>query len=144
MEKRYSNEGGKKHWKHNGHNKNKHQNQQKEEKKVEEYDLPKIEYKIANCAYCGKPIEDMSCALGSKESGEPVHFDCVIEKITETEKIQNDEKITYIGQGRFGVVHFDNPQDLRHFQIRRIIEWESREEKKEWRQEIADSFSSIK
>ena len=114
-----------------------------QDNQIREAAIQEFKSRTVICSKCGKQIPDMTNAISDSE-GKPMHFDCVIEKITSSEKIKDDEKITYIGQGRFGIVHFENPQDLRHFEIRRIIEWETREEKKEWRQEIADSFSSIK
>jgi len=150
MERNHSYSNDKKRWKHKHGKKNQNQNQQNQKEHTSEReaenDIPvqHIQLKSLNCAYCGNPIEEMASAMGSKEKGEPVHFDCVLNKIKETEKIAPDESVTYIGQGRFGIVHFDNPQDLRHFQIRRIIEWEERDNKMDWRQEISDTFSTIK
>jgi len=72
-----------------------------------------------------------------------VHFDCVLQFLQNTENLDPNEKITYIGQGRFGVVHFENPHDLRKFTIIRIIEWEERDKKYPWRAEIASLYSQV-
>ncbi|MBR6216112.1 MAG: hypothetical protein IKQ84_06840 [Spirochaetaceae bacterium] len=79
-----------------------------------------------------------------RDTLQPVHFDCVLKKLNDDETLNENEKITYIGQGRFGVVYFENPHDLRHFKIERIIEWEDREKKADWRSEIASKFSQTK
>lgn len=95
------------------------------------------------CPICGKPITEVSSALADKESGEPAHFDCVLQKVQESEKLTPEQKIVYIGQGRFGVVVFPNPHDTKNFSIQRIIEWESREKKYGWRAEIAGLYSQV-
>jgi hypothetical protein len=99
---------------------------------------------IPVCELCGQQITDVSSAIANKVSGSPVHFDCVIKKIAETEKTGEKDKITYIGQGRFAVLHFENPHDMRHFTIVKTIEWEDHEKKSEWRSEMAGLYSQIK
>ncbi len=97
------------------------------------------------CEICGQPITDVANAICNHGSDSPVHFDCVLKKITEDEKPGMNEKVAYIGQGRFAVLHFDNPHDQKHFSIRKIIEWEDREQKRgEWRNEMAFLYSQVK
>ncbi|MCR4790000.1 MAG: hypothetical protein K5839_02855 [Treponemataceae bacterium] len=130
-------------WKHSK-NSNANKKEKLQAKAEPEVPYEKVQFKVVNCAYCGKPIEELATAMGSKEKGEPVHFDCVLDKLKESEKLLPDESIAYIGQGRFGVVTYPDPKDQIHFNIRRIIEWEERDNPMEWRQEIADTLSSIK
>ncbi len=100
---------------------------------------------VLTCEICGQPINDVSSAMANKGSGNPVHFDCIISKLAETEQVGENEKITYIGQGRFGVVHFENMHDLRHFQIKKIIEWEERDAARaQWRDTMAGLYSQTK
>lgn len=96
------------------------------------------------CACCGEPIADMISALADRQTGEPVHFDCVLHKLRETESLKIGESISYIGQGRFAVVVFENSHDLRRFTIKRVIEWETRDKKYAWRSEIAGLYSKIR
>ncbi|MCM1321893.1 MAG: hypothetical protein NC041_09365 [Bacteroides sp.] len=96
------------------------------------------------CTRCSKPITDLSAALAEKESGEPIHFDCVLEFLKQQEPLKTNEKLIYIGQGRFAVAYFENPHDLRHFSIRKIIEWEERDKKYDWRSEISSRYSQVK
>jgi len=98
------------------------------------------------CEICGQVLkfDELNSALSNKATGNPAHFDCVFKQISETEKMNQNERLTYIGQGRFGILHFDNPHDLRHFTISRIIEWENRDNRLEWRNEIAGLFSQVK
>lgn len=95
------------------------------------------------CSKCGKRIEDISSALADKNTGAPVHFDCVLEELQQREPLQENQRVTYIGQGRFAVVHFPNAHDTKNFSIVRIIEWEERDKKFDWRQEIAGMYSQV-
>jgi hypothetical protein len=102
---------------------------------------PSVPLPTASCAWCDKPIKDMSAAFAEPDSGKPVHFDCVLNRITEREALENGDVITYIGGGRFGIVHYNNPPDTRDFKIKRIFEWENKEIRSEWRVTICDCFS---
>ena len=100
---------------------------------------------VLACEICGEAITDIASAISNKGSANPVHFDCVISKLSEAEHLGLNEKIAYIGQGRFGLLHFDNPHDQKHFAIKKIIEWEGRDsERGAWRNEMAGLFSQVK
>ncbi len=99
--------------------------------------LPKPE-----CPRCGRPIEDLAAAINDRETGSPTHFDCVIERIAEGETLGEGDKVIYIGGGRFGVVHFENPNDLKRFEIRKTVQWEEKEKRLPWRKEVADQYSA--
>ncbi|GHV89777.1 hypothetical protein AGMMS50268_02800 [Spirochaetia bacterium] len=96
-----------------------------------------------DCPYCGKPIRDMSTAITDKGSGAPVHFDCVIARLAEGEILEPGDTVTYIGGGRFGVVQFPNPSDSRNFKIKKIVEWEDKENRADWRKDISDHYSIV-
>lgn len=96
------------------------------------------------CPKCQKVIVDMASAMNDKASGQLMHFDCALETVQAQEKLSPGEKIVYIGQGRFGVLYFENIHDAKHFQIRRIIETEDRENRAEYRNQMADLFSQVK
>ncbi len=96
------------------------------------------------CPYCGEGIKDLSSALNDPESGKPVHFDCAHKKVVEAEKPGQSERIIYIGQGRFGLVYFANIHDIKHFQIKKIIEWDKRDESTQWRDGIANLYSHVR
>ncbi|MCQ2591844.1 MAG: hypothetical protein MJ188_03590 [Treponema sp.] len=95
------------------------------------------------CDKCGQPITDVATAMNDKKSGKPVHFDCVFAEVEKNEKLGPNEKVAYIGQGRFGVLSYENIRDQRHFTIKKIIEWENRDEKPEWRDEISSLYSQV-
>jgi hypothetical protein len=93
------------------------------------------------CPWCGKPIKDIAAALTDKQTGQPIHFDCIIARITEMERPEKGDTVTYIGGGRFGIVRFQNPQDPKKFVIKKILEWEDKDNRAEWRKTVADHFS---
>lgn len=105
-------------------------------------------YKDSNhyvCERCDMPIGDVGSALVSKTTGKPIHFDCAIASISEQERVENNERIIYIGQGRFGILKFPNMHDMRHFSIRKVIDWEdAKDEKPEWRNTLADLYSQVR
>ena len=119
-----------------------------------------------DCPWCGKPIRDISSAIADKDTGAPVHFDCVAERIAGGENFEKGDVISYIGGGRFGIVNFGtNPESSGHrgegprfaqdsdrryagsqqgnreFTIKKIIEWENRDKRAEWRSLICDHYS---
>ena len=96
------------------------------------------------CDKCGLSIGDMGSAVINRTSGKPEHFDCALAEISETEKIGPNERITYIGQGRFGILEFPNIHDMRHFTIKKIIDWEDKDSRPEWRDEIATLYSQVR
>jgi hypothetical protein len=100
---------------------------------------------VPNCPLCGKPIKDISAAITDRLSGIPVHFDCAIARIAEAEgeSLEAGDTITYIGGGRFGLVHFPNPQDTRNFTIKKIFELEERDNRADWRKNISDHYSIV-
>ncbi|MCL2472741.1 MAG: hypothetical protein FWF26_03595 [Treponema sp.] len=126
---------------------------------------------VPDCPYCGKPIRDISSAIADKDTGLPVHFDCVTARIAKGENLEKGDTITYIGGGRFGIVGFGvsgesskdssrvYPRDFQgkagssadsdrfppargcDFKIKKIIEWENKDKKADWRTVICDHFS---
>ncbi len=115
---------------------------ERSEKRVEMPPLPKLP--TLTCVKCGEPIQDSTSAMVDKGSGGPIHFDCVITFLQGAENLGLNEKIVYIGQGKFAVMFFENPLDTKKFRIVRTIEWEGRETRAEWRTDISDRFSHIK
>ena len=106
-------------------------------------ELPANPITTPDCKWCGKPITEITTAICDKDSGQPVHFDCVIARITEMEQLEKNDSVCYIGGGRFGVVHYNNPPDMRDFTIKKIFEWEVKDTNtnSEWRRPISEYFS---
>lgn len=93
------------------------------------------------CPWCKKPIKDLAAALSDKNTGQPVHFECVLARVNEMEKLEANDALCYIGGGRFGVVHYNNPPSIKDFTIKRICEWENKDERKEWRLSLSEYYS---
>lgn len=105
------------------------------------------EFKNANhsvCPRCGKPVADLAYAMADKNSGSPMHFECALDFLTQSETLSEGERIAYIGQGRFGVLSCPDAHDPRHFSIRKIIDWEEKDGKPEWRGTVADLYSKVR
>jgi hypothetical protein len=94
-----------------------------------------------DCPWCGKQIKDVTCAIADKDTGRPVHFDCVLGRVTDMVSLELNDAVCYIGGGRFGVVHYNNPSDVKDFTIKRIIEWEVKDNSGDWRMPISEQFS---
>jgi hypothetical protein len=94
------------------------------------------------CAICGKPIFDLAGALADKESGNPVHFDCALERVMAAEKLEAGEKIVYLGAGCFGVVEYKKGNDG-SFVVKRRIRWEKEGEKQVWRKDLSSYITRI-
>ena len=103
--------------------------------------LPANPITTPDCLWCRKPIKDITTAICDKETGKPVHFDCVLARIGEIEKLELNDSVCYIGGGRFGIVHYNNPPDTRDFTIKKILEWENKDISSEWRKPISEYFS---
>ena len=93
------------------------------------------------CPFCGKPIQDIASALSDKASGKAVHFDCIIAKLNKEEILEKGDFISYIGGGRFGIVRYTSPGDSKKFTIKKILEWENKDERPQWRSSITDIYS---
>ena len=96
------------------------------------------------CPKCGQPVNDLTSAIPDKTTGNPMHFDCALEIVGEHENLGSGDKIVYIGQGRFGVVNFANPRDLKHFTIKKVIEWEEKDSRSPWRDRLSELYSQTK
>ncbi len=112
--------------------------QQQKEKAIKEFHAREV-----MCPVCGERIVDVASALTDKTTGKPVHFDCVMKHLSETETLGQNEKLAYIGQGRFAILYYENIRDQRHFQIKKIIEVEDRAERAPWRDEVSGLFSQV-
>lgn len=114
-----------------------------EAQKKREQAILEFKSKEVVCPKCGQVITDMASAMADKASGSPIHFECVMAELEKSETLERNEKICYIGQGRFGVLYFENPRDQRHFTIKKIIDWEGRDQKNQWREEMSGLYSQI-
>ena len=93
------------------------------------------------CPICSRPIQDITAALTENSSGKAVHFDCIINQVSEGESLEKGDFISYIGGGRFGIVHNNNPGSQKKFIIKKIIEWENKDDRPQWRSAVSDRYS---
>ena len=114
-----------------------------ETKREKQKAIQEVKAREITCPKCGNLITDVASAFADKNTGAPVHFECVLKEIEASEKLNENEKIAYIGQGRFGILYYENPRDARKFTIKKIIEWENKENKNEWREELSGLYSHI-
>ena len=103
--------------------------------------LPANPITTPDCPWCGQKITDITTAITDKETGLPVHFDCVLARIAQMETLETNDSVCYIGGGRFGILNHVNPQDVKNFTIKKIYEWEQKEISLEWRRPICEYFS---
>ena len=59
------------------------------------------------CVYCGSEIENIASAFMVGEESF-AHFDCVLERIRESEKPADDQSVSYLGSGTFGLIGKDD------------------------------------
>lgn len=105
--------------------------------------MKKIDFPQFICTKCEKPIYDLTSAIADKESGQPVHFDCVINFLRKYEDLKQNEEVVYIGNGNFAVVYFENPKIRRNFKIIKLIEWEEKNKLYSWKSGVADLASKV-
>ena len=103
--------------------------------------LPDNPITSPECPWCGKQINDIAMAITDKDSGRPVHFDCVLARIAESENLETNDAVCYIGGGRFGIIHYNNPPGTKDFTIKKIFEWENKDSNSDWRRPISEYFS---
>jgi hypothetical protein len=88
------------------------------------------------CPICEKAISELSSAINHRETAKPAHFDCIMKTIEQTEGINPNEKICYLGKGSFGIVRFQKMGGTIPFIIRKRIQYENLEETPEWRKNL--------
>ncbi|MCL1817784.1 MAG: hypothetical protein FWG35_02555 [Spirochaetaceae bacterium] len=98
---------------------------------------PKIEREAPPCSVCGKPIHDILSALLHNETGEPAHFDCVMQQLLAGETLAEGEKFSYLGSGVFGIVRPGKSGDPSSIVIRKKIQYEDKEKAAAWRRGLS-------
>lgn len=111
------------------------------EKKSESLSI-KVSWPEHICKKCGLPIKDPTLAISDKVTGLPVHFDCILKFLKQSEELKENEEVIYIGSGNFAIVYFENPKIRKQFKIIKLIEWETGSRTSEWRIEMAKLGSS--
>lgn len=91
------------------------------------------------CPVCQKAIRELHAAITHRESGQPAHFDCILQVLREGNELQANEKICYLGKGAFGIVQFRQSAGPARFLIRKRIQYEQSEGFPEWRRSTVRS-----
>jgi len=102
----------------------------------EKVTVPRIELPRLECAYCHEVIREPASALGSREDGSPVHFDCALKKVTEEEQPQGDDRVCYMGSGNFALVQYKS-QGGPIKQVKKLIPFEHKEGVATWRRTMS-------
>ena len=100
---------------------------------------PKREYDV--CPICNQPMRDIHSAIAFPPSDVPAHFECVIRSISEGEKLAENERVVYLGNGSFGVVQDQSGQGKSHYVVVRRIQFEERDRVVQWRRELSPGIS---
>jgi hypothetical protein len=98
---------------------------------------------VLECIRCGKTITDLHSALKDRKTGAAAHFDCVMAEVLEQETLEEGDTLSYIGGGRFGIVRFNRSggKGTSCFTIKKIVEWEDKDNRADWRGLVADHYS---
>ncbi len=96
------------------------------------------------CSMCEKPIEIISTAVSGFQKEEIAHLECVINHFEQSEKLNERQRVIYIGQGSFAVVEYRNEQKQGSFSIIKKIVHEDGERKKQLKLAIQDRLPSVK
>lgn len=94
---------------------------------------------LTECPICGKLVRDLNTAVAHKDTGEPVHFECVMKELALTEEIPENQKLCYLGQGTFAVVSMKDSSG-KNFTIHKKIPYEKRDEPIPWRKKISEGL----
>jgi hypothetical protein len=98
---------------------------------------PTIPFNAPDCPICKKPVTDIFAAIAELSSQEPAHFDCVFASISAEEKLEEGDKIIYLGNGSFAVINYPDPANPQKFAIKRRIQYEEKDKKLDWRRAVA-------
>lgn len=91
---------------------------------------------VLNCALCGEVIKDNASSIALPETGDPVHFECAMDKIKKSETLAEDETLVYLGSGNFGIIKRSS-RDPADFKIIKKIEFENKEKIGAWRKKLS-------
>lgn len=89
----------------------------------------KIKEPVPICSMCSKPIENIAESF-INDDGSFSHFECVLQDIKEREMLSDNETVSYIGSGKFGVFSRD---EKGKYTLIKSIEVESKEDGKKFK-----------
>ena len=118
-----------------GRDRNRDRNRERKDENRSDSDSreEKKEKVLYTCEICGKDIKDISTAIASAGTQNPVHFDCMIEKLKNENPLEKTDKVVYLGSGSFGIVRQEKNKPAKEFTIIKKFEVENKDEKPDWR-----------
>ena len=100
---------------------------------------PKREY--GACPICSQPMRNIQSAIALPPNNEPAHFECVIRKIGEDERIGPKDRVAYLGNGSFGIIQDDSSSGASRYVIKKRIQFEEADKSVTWRKELSPGIS---
>lgn len=94
---------------------------------------------FTDCPLCSELVRDVRSAIAHGTNGMPAHLECVINTLSEREQIGADERMCYIGAGRFAVIK--SKVGKAGLEVVRTIQYEERESAFAWRRELGPGLS---
>ena len=86
---------------------------------------------ISICSICNAPVKSIYTAIRHRETGELVHFDCIIRELVKDyrHKLGKNLRIYYVGAGDFAIVRevYDRRGNLKTFEVIERIEYEKKD-----------------
>ncbi len=98
---------------------------------------PKRELSI--CPLCRKSVREIQSAIAYGEDERPAHLECVLNELKSRESLNPDERLSYIGAGRFAVIKSKIGKN--GLEVVRTIQYEERERVIGWRREQSPGLS---
>lgn len=89
----------------------------------------------------GEPIADILSAIADPSTGKPSNFDSVINRLSESHDLKDDERIAYIGRGEFGIVAEERVEGKKRLVVRERIHYEDNHRGSDWRKELSPGIS---
>lgn len=74
------------------------------------------------CSICGKNITNVATALLDGSDGAIAHFDCIYDKLRDKYKLNDNERLSYVGNGTFAVIEDYREGQVYKFRIKERIQ----------------------
>ncbi len=94
---------------------------------------------LSSCPLCDKSVREIQSAIAYGEDEKPAHLECVLNELKTRESLDPDERLCYIGAGRFAVIKSKIGKD--GLEVIRTIQYEDRERVIGWRREQSPGLS---
>ncbi len=86
-------------------------------------------------------MRDIQSAIALPPNNEPAHFECVVRKIAEDERIGPKDRVAYLGHGSFGIIQDESSSGASRYAIKKRIQFEEPDRSVMWRKELSPGIS---